>query len=334
MRIGAGLLTAAALLWGLAACTEPSGPLPLPTDKEEPPLVEPARWEGRTAGGGFGTQLVVASGVVYTSAPFAGELWTLPDDSDASLNSEFGGRTFAGSGLAVDGAGQLLVGAPGAGDGWLRTGGGTLLAEGNGVGGEVAASSQGWVASTRSGWIAWDGSVQLLNRRPDALAMGAVGAIVAGSAWGETALWIGEMPVPRPNPLDEAGAAVARCEGSDTLFVGAPGEGTVYTVDSTGVWNILSSMGRGRYGASLVCGPTTSAGQSIVIGAPHDGTDHQGAVYIWYPSQSGSGGSEDLLVMGKAGEELGWSVAFDGQAVWAGAPGGGTSVGAVLRVPR
>lgn len=299
-----------------------------PSHEVDAKPAESVRWVGQTPGGGFGARVTLANGVAFTSAPFAGEVWALGEAPNPTLLFEFGPGTFAGAGLATNG--ELLVGAPLAGDGRLQTGTGTVLAEGNGIGGVVAESPQGWVASTKSGWISASGATKLLNRRPDALAVDRAGRVVAGAAWGETALWVGDTPVSRAAPADEAGSAIVQCAGWDSILVGAPGEGTVYAVDSTGVWTVISSKGTGRFGATLACGPENAAERSVVIGAPHDGIDHKGAVYVWYESTA----SLELVAVGNPGDELGTSVAYDGESVWAGAPGGGSSLGAVVRASR
>lgn len=312
----------------VVACRTDEDPSRNETAPEQPS--ESARWEGETTGGGFGSRLAVVSGAAYTSAPFAGEVWALREGTTASLLYPFGAGTFAGSGLAIDGTGELLVGAPMLGEGLVRTGTSIAVATGDRVGGVVATSPTAWVASTQSGWVLSNGQSKLLDRRPDALALDSLGRVVAGSNWGQTALWIGDTPVLRPQAEDEAGAAVVQCPGWDAMIVGAPGAGTVYSVDSSGIWTELSGRNVGRFGASLACGPETESERSIVIGAPHDGQDHQGAVYVW----SESSGGLDLIAVGEAGDELGTSVAYDGESVWAGGPGGGASLGVVVRVLR
>ena len=324
---------ASSLLAASVGCERP-GEFDQEAERPAPAPESTATWEGTTRGGGFGSRIAIVSGIVHVSAPFAGEVWVGTESDAAILLYEFGSGTFAGAGLASDEAGRLLVGAPTAEDGWLRAGGSDTVAEGNGVGGTVAGSEYGWAASTRTGWVSSAGQSIVLGRRPDALAYYLLDHVAAGAAWGETAVWFGEYGILRRNPVDEAGAVLARCNtsgfGSDSsLAVGAPGEGAVYALGSSGVWTSMVATGANRFGAAVVCGPQSGASTGIVIGAPHHGTDHNGAVYAFTNALGGL----ELLAEGEPGDELGTALAYDGSSVYAGAPGGADSLGKVVIIP-
>lgn len=303
------------------ACLPPA----FQAENEVSPSTQASVWRGTTPGGGFGSRIVALNEDVYISAPFSGEVFRAQGGEQPIVHAEFGAASFAGSGLALTDTGTLVLGLPGVGDGEVHEAT-RVAAQGDRVGGVLAARGTNWVTSTREGWRLSNGTIGTLGRRPDALAFDAAGAVLAGASWGEVAVWFGETGILRQAVGDEAGAALLlRPDGS--LWVGAPGAGAVFRLDNNGIWTRIFGAGTGRFGAALVgaCGSENS----VCIGAPAYGDAHQGAVFRWDPTI----GHLELLETGDAGDELGTALAVSATHLLVGAPGGAASKGAVLALP-
>jgi hypothetical protein len=267
-----------------------------PVEDTEGPSVE--RFEG--AGGGFGTRLAYSHGGILVAAPWfedRGEITLLGEDDRVSL-----GARSHGLGLASDGS---------------VTRASTPLDEVDLRGGR-ARYEGGWLETSTLGVYADD----VLSETPSrALSVTRVeDRVVAGlvdGVWSEEA-WIAEA-----DPGSELGLSACSADldgdGLEDLAVGAPG------VDEVHVWldldlapTVLQGP-EGRFGQSLSCG----AGL-LAVGAP---LAEDGAGAVWLIEDLGL---EDPILVGEPGDLLGVEVLLIGEALYAGAPGGPGSPGAVL----
>ena len=287
-------------------------------------LDEETVWEGTVPGGGFGTRIVNNGTITYISAPYSAQIFLSFDGEQPVAAYDFPSASFGGSGLALVGDG-VFAGAPLDGDGRIVQLGLGDIATGEGLGGVIAGSDDLWVASTRSGWQSLVYGSKELGRRPDSLAHAWFTPVVAGAAWGETALWLGDTAIPRQYAGDEAGYALLEWTQASSsiygLLVGAPGEGAVYAFTSEREWIKLASSPGTRFGSAIAAGDYSR----ILIGAPGYGTEHQGAVFAYHTDTK----VLDLVLEGQPGDELGTSIAVLHTVFFAGAPGGATSVGKV-----
>ncbi|MDP2307183.1 MAG: putative metal-binding motif-containing protein [Pseudomonadota bacterium] len=295
---------------------------------------------GGTADEGYGTRVLITPSGVVVGAPFFGDPGATADGrvygglpgggAAVSLLGEDGAR--AGAALALLADGTLLVGVPG-------TGGVRTLAHGalpgepvlslEGAGGVLAARGASWVTSTATGAALDDGTRLDWDRRPDALALGADGAVWAGFARGDSALRTGDGAVARATPSDEAGftllLADVGADGTEELVVGAPGAGVVYLLDPTALPASLADAtpvgpGTGRFGAALA----VDAAGVLYVGAPMAGATVAGAVYAvvdGVPSVRWEGTDP--------GDQLGFSLAAGRASLVMGAPGAADSPGSV-----
>ncbi len=297
------------------ACTEVDEPGFLGGDD---PLHE-GTWAGQVPDGGFGSRLASDGSRVWASSPFAARVDELTTRGALgnSLTSE--GGSFFGAGLATVG-GALAVGSPGRGELLVD---GVIVATEPGLGGVVASDGTRWAASTPSGWRSSDGAIGTLGRRPDALVW-SEGAVVAGAAFGTTAMWAGVPMVAhaRNAATDELGFALASCpdkNGAGVVWAGAPGAGTIVPAGGAPL-----GPGTGRFGAAIACGSEAGV---LFVGAP-GADEHAGALYRV------EGGAAVQVLSGAESDELGTAVLVAGGRVFVGAPGGAESPGRVLAIPE
>lgn len=296
------LLVGCGTAWDIAELLEdPEAPLP------------PQRLQGEGPDCGFGMRVLRAGQAVLVAAPLCGEVATRRGPDGA-------GPRFYGAGLAATGD-LLLVGSPEEGRVHDLASGG-VLAEGEQLGGVIAARDGRWVASTHAG-ARWDhGEILLWGRRPDALALWSDGTLAAGFATGEVALRIGETVVAREAEGDLEGTALAvgdiLGDGRELLASGAPGVGRVRVYDRAGT-PVTEWSGEGRFGAAIA---HFAPGQ-LYVGAPMAG---EAAGALWrveggVATQVGEGPSR--------GDEYGFALWAGLGNVLVGAPGGPGGVGFV-----
>ncbi len=283
--------------------------------------------DGEQADEGFGTRVLATDDRLVFGAPFfsaggvgAGRVAT---SDGASLLGEDG--AFLGAGLAALADGTVLVGAPGAGR--VTTLAGDVLLELEGAGGVLAARGAAWVASTAVGVVDHTSARTDWDRRPDALAIDAAGAVWAGFARGEGAVRSGARTITRAAVGDEAGYALLLADldgdGAEELVVGAPGAGVIYVLPPDDLPASLADAaaigpGTGRFGAALAAGPDGT----LYVGAPMAGDGVEGAVY-----RVRDGAAEPWLAGATPGDQLGVALSFGRGTLVAGAPGAAGATG-------
>jgi len=240
-----------------------------------------------------------------------------PDEAEI-FSSSAEGYGFA---LALDGQ-AVLVGAPWAGEVHLLEGG-LHSSEGHGYGYSLAVGDEVRIGDALSGpavirwfegWLESDGAGALfhgeavnLPERPADLAIWG-DRRVAGLARGEAALMIDGVVIERPEDFDGAGyslcVADVDSDGSEELIVGAPNAGRVHVLESDDFEDALTFEAEGRFGHALAC----SEGR-LAVGAPM-----QSAVFVYDDL-------EPRPLLTAEVDQLGASLLFVGEDLYAGAPG-------------
>ena len=146
---------------------------------------------------------------------------------------------------------------------------------------------------------------------------------------------------------DEFGTSVAVHE--DTIVVGAPEQGTsadgsayIFTrpANGWGNWSTLDADGkagltatlRGQLGGDRFGGSVAVYGDTVVVGAPEEGTNDRGAAYVftkradtgvwddWHNKGAGAATASLTALDGGSGDYFGRAVAMDGDTIVVGAP--------------
>ncbi len=273
---------------------------------------------GGLADEGYGAALAWKDGQLWVGAPFdpgGGRLYL----EDALSRA---GGPFLGTALLATSDG-VLVG----GDGRVEdTVGVVRLESAEGVGGILVGEGARWATRTRSGALWSDGNALDLGGCPDSLAV-RDGEIVAGFAFGDTSLIAGATRVARvEGAQDEAGWALVSADvdgdGATEWIVGAPAANRVDILDGeTFAWR-ASWSGTGRFGSALA-----TDGRRVFVGSPMAGTDAQGATSVC----SGTANTAcTVLEYGtNAQDQLGFSMLYANENLYAGAPGGPGTAGYV-----
>ena len=317
----------ATLLAGCNGCHHPTTDTSCPTGTCDSPVYgrrANATLYGSLPDEGYGAALAWRAGAIWVGAPFdpgGGRLYK----EEALIRT---GVPFLGTALVADDD-TVLVG----GDGRVEDDAGTVLATGTGIGGVLAASGTRWVTRGPTGAV-WDnGSVNSYSARPDSIAIlpEADGTMTlgVGFAFGTVALVADGLTISR-DTLDEAGWAVlpfdADGDGIADWIVGAPGGNRVDIRDGTSLALRASwSPGTGRFGASLA-----TDGTFVYVGAPMAGTDAQGAVWRCDPRVDPTTACTLLESGHNLQDQLGFSLAWGGENLYIGAPGGPGTAGSVV----
>ena len=273
---------------------------------------------GSLADEGYGAALAWKDGKLWVGAPFdpaGGRLYL--EDSFART-----GGPFLGTALLATSDG-VLVG----GDGRVEdTDGVVRLGDTEGAGGILVGEGARWATRTLRGAVWSDGTTLDLGGRPDSLAV-QDGELVAGFAFGETSLIAGSTRIARAEGAhDEAGWALTRADvdgdGAAEWIVAAPAANRVDVLDGVTFERRASWSGTGRFGSALA-----TDGSRVFVGAPMAGTDAQGATWVC----SGTAATAcTLLEYGtNAQDQLGFSLLYANENLYAGAPGGPGSAGSV-----
>ena len=260
------------------------------------------KWTAWAADEELGAAVAAGGGRRFGGAPGSGTVYELGEDMVALLEAD--GR--AGHTLAW--SERLVVGAPLHGEaGALLDEAGAPLAEG-----EEHAALGAWLQVSGGELLATAG--QAVWR--DGTLVAAGGRVVGA------AVLAGDLIVFEAAESGERGRTTCTDDldgdGDEELAVGDPGAGTVALYEAGDLdTEVVELSGAGRFGAALAC-----ADGVLAIGAPA-AEQHAGAVWLY-----GDGELVEVAT-GQAGDELGFSLAWDGAELLVGAPGGADLPGSV-----
>jgi len=274
---------------------------------------------------GFGSALGLGPEGLWVGAPYAeggrGRVYALANDGSethlrGNKDAHFGSR------LLWQGA-RLLIGAPG--EGGVYDGDGNRLLEAEGAGMALAALGDVVVSSTRQGSLGSDGSSHLWEQQPDALCFDGTGTLIAGFSHGLRGVVREQITHPHTS-ADGLGSALLWGDGDgdgvEELIVGAPEAGAVVFLDENLQEKSRITLGRGRFGAALAL----AAPGLLYIGAPTDGLNAEGGVYVGVQGQA-----PRLVLSGEAADDqLGVSLLAGPHYFVAGAPGSSQRSGSVF----
>jgi hypothetical protein len=139
-------------------------------------------------------------------------------------------------------------------------------------------------------------------------------------------LWLPMEKLLRPDPAvgDGFGRVVSADESTALFCVVGAGEADVYARGSSGAWSRVTTLGPADEEFDNAFGWAGAlSGDTFVVGAPKDNTraGDAGAVYVFErdPNGNWTQAAELHAADGQAGDELGHSVAIDGERIIAGA---------------
>ena len=155
-----------------------------------------------------------------------------------------------------------------------------------------------------------------------------------GTPYGDSSVSIGQNSLSRTQQLDEAGYSLCLSDlngdSIEELVVGAPGKNRVeiYGRSDQDVFELINTIdgNSGRFGHSVSC-----VGGVLIVGAPLFGEEQEGAIWRFEGDPTTWVASEPFTEGSKAMSQLGFDTLLtaDGR-IYAGAPGGGDTMGAVL----
>lgn len=313
------------LLWACHGADKVEGAASTDADQDNSDPLPSGVFQFGDPDDGFGSALGLGPEGLWVGAPYAeggrGRVYALA--SDGSETHLLGNKNahFGSSLLALED--HWLIGASGEGAVYDENGRSLLVEEGAGI--ALAAFGTLWVSNTRQGSVGSDGSRHLWEQRPDALCFDETGTLIAGFSHGLRGVVREQVTHPH-STADGLGSALLWGDGDgdgvSELIVGAPEVGAVVFLDENLQEKSRITLGRGRFGAALAL----AAPGLLYIGAPTDGLNAEGAVYVGVQGQAPT-----LVLSGEAADDqLGFSLLAGPHYFVAGAPGSSQSSGRVF----